>query len=74
MTESLAVNSLRPLFKFPFQASNWSSRFIIGAALLVAGIVIPVVPTLFVYGYLVRVMRQAIEGESPVLPARALRW
>ncbi len=68
MAETLSTTSLRAIFKFPFQSPDWSSRFIIGAALLFAGMVIPIVPVIFVYGYIVQVMRQAIKGEPPVLP------
>lgn len=68
MTDSLSTISLRSAFSFPFQSRDWLSRFIIGAALLFVSLFIPIVPALFVYGYIVEVMRQVIGGEAPVLP------
>lgn len=68
MSDMFSNNSLRTLFKFPFQSPNWKNRFLIGSGLLVASFVIPFVPAVFVYGYMIRVMRQAIQGESVVLP------
>jgi len=69
MPDVTSIPSLKATFRFPFQDPNWQSRFIPGAALLVAGFVIPIVPGIFVYGYLLRVMRQALQGEGLRLPA-----
>jgi hypothetical protein len=66
---SLSTQSLRSAFKFPFQSKDWISRFVIGVALLFASMIIPIIPALFVYGYLIEVMRQSILGEDVVLPA-----
>jgi hypothetical protein len=69
MAEPLITDSLKKLFRFPMQGPNWQSRFLVGTALLLAGCVIPIVPGLFVSGYLLLVMRRAIQGEEPELPA-----
>lgn len=68
MSDSFSVTSLRFAFKFPFQSQNWFGRFLIGAGLLFASLIIPIIPAIFVYGYLVEVMRQAIKSETLVLP------
>jgi hypothetical protein len=68
MSEVFSSGSLRSLIKFPFQSPNWKGRFLIGSGLLLASYIIPIVPAIFVYGYLAGVMRQAIQGEPLVLP------
>ena len=68
MSEALTVGSLRQVLKFPFQGPNWQNRFLAGSGLILAGMAVPIVPLLFVYGYMLRVMRQTIEGQEPTLP------
>jgi hypothetical protein len=67
-TDSFSNTSLRTAFTYPFQSHDWLSRFVIGVALLFASLFIPVIPVLFVYGYVLEVMRQTIAGDPPVLP------
>ncbi|MFQ5399633.1 MAG: DUF4013 domain-containing protein [Anaerolineae bacterium] len=62
------MNTLKRFFTFPFEGPDWPSRFLIGAGLLLAGFVIPILPAIIVLGYVLQVMRQAIEGESLTLP------
>jgi len=69
MTEAMATTPLRIVFQFPLRGPNWLSRFAIGCALILASSFIPIIPMLFVYGYLLQVMRQAIDGQDLVLPA-----
>jgi hypothetical protein len=68
MSEATAFSSLKTAFRFPFQGPGWQNRFIIGAALSFGGIIVPIIPLLFVYGYLVKVMHIAIKGEPLELP------
>lgn len=68
MSEDMTLSKLKPFFTFPFKGTEWQKRFIIGAALMLAGFFIPVIPVIFVFGYLVQVLRQAIEGEALTLP------
>ena len=69
MSEETATTRLQSLLRFPFQGADWSSRFIIGTGLMLAAYVIPVVPVVFIWGYMLRVMRQATEGEDLTLPS-----
>jgi hypothetical protein len=69
MSETTSVLSLKKLFRFPFQAPNWQSRFLVGSALILANYIVPVVPGIFVAGYALRVMRQTLAGQDPELPA-----
>jgi hypothetical protein len=68
MSDLFSTTSLRTAFSFPFQSKDWVGRFLIGVALLFASMFIPIIPALFAYGYAVDVMRQAINGNVPVLP------
>lgn len=68
MSESTTSASLRAVFKFPFQGPGWQGRFAVGSALVLAGWIVPIVPLVFVYGYVVQVMRRAIAGEALDLP------
>jgi len=60
MPAASAITMLKAVFRFPFQG-KWRDRFLVGTALTFAGFVIPIVPLIFVYGYALQIMRQAIE-------------
>jgi len=67
MPDSVSVSSLRTLLKFPFSTPGWTNRFLVGTALLWAGMFVPIIPIVFVAGYVVRVARRVIQGEPPAL-------
>jgi hypothetical protein len=69
VAEELSITSLKKLFRFPFQAPQWQGRFLVGSALVLAGSIVPIVPLIFVAGYVLQVMRQALDGQEPELPA-----
>ena len=69
MSEAIATTPLKAIFRFPFQGPSSRDRFLIGSALIFAGTVIPIVPTIFVYGYTLQIMQQAIKGQDLTLPA-----
>lgn len=68
MSEVTTLRGLKRFFAFPFEGPDWQKRFIIGAALIVVSFVIPVIPLIFVCGYVLQVMRRAIEGQALALP------
>lgn len=68
MTDEMTITSLKALFRFPFKDPDGRNRFLVGTALVLAGFFVPIVPTMFVGGYILQVMRRAIEGEDPILP------
>lgn len=67
--KTATIDPVKRLLRFPFDAADWRTPFLIGTGLIWAGYVIPLVPLIFVYGYAVRIMRQTIAGEHPSLPA-----
>ncbi|NIV29339.1 MAG: DUF4013 domain-containing protein [Anaerolineae bacterium] len=69
MSDTMSILSLKKLFRFPFEAPGWQSRFLVGTVLILANYVIPIVPAIFVAGYALRVMRQTLAGQDPELPA-----
>ena len=68
MSKIKTTAALESILSFPFQGTDWKNRFGIGVALTLANLVIPFVPAIFVAGYVLRVMRQAVRGEEPSLP------
>jgi hypothetical protein len=68
MTDSFSTPSLRAAFRYPFHSPEGLSRFIVGVALLFLCLFIPILPAIFVYGYLIQVMRRIIRGEDAALP------
>jgi hypothetical protein len=63
-----AVAGLRELLRFPIQDAEWRNKFLMGSGLVFLNFVIPLLPMLAVGGYCLKVMRQAVRGEEPVLP------
>lgn len=68
MSESFITTPLRDLFKFPFQGDHWRNNFIVGTILILASFWMPIIPLIFILGYLVPIMRQGIEGQELYLP------
>ena len=68
MSNETTLSGLKRFFKFPFEGQDWQKRFVIGVALILVSFFIPVIPQIFVFGYIVQVMRLAIEGKPLMLP------
>lgn len=69
MSEAITTTSLKSTFRFPFRGEGWQNRFFVGVALTFANLLVPIIPSLLVSGYTLRVMRRVIQGEEPTLPA-----
>lgn len=67
--EWVDLDGLSALLRFPFAAGPNRNRFLAGSGLLLIGMVIPLLPAIVVYGYLLRVMRGSIRGDLNELPA-----
>lgn len=69
MADAFTSDRLQDLAKFPFSDPQWKNKFLIGSLLMLAGFVIPWIPTVFVYGYCAQIMRRIIvEKGDPALP------
>lgn len=69
MPEGVTISTVRDLLRFPFQGEEWATRFVIGAALIFVSFFIPILPLIFVGGYVLDLIRRGARGEAPALPA-----
>lgn len=68
MTQAMASGELKELLRFPFRREGWEGRLAVGVGLLFASFLVPFLPAVFVYGYLIEVMRGAVEKGELELP------
>ena len=68
MSEFGTTDSVKDVLRFPFEGPEWQSRLLVGVGLTLANFLLPLVPAIFVSGYTLRVMRQAVRGEKLELP------
>ena len=57
------------LLTFPIKDDQARKQFLIGALVFLASFVVPILPTLVVTGYTMRIMRQVLKGERPHMVA-----
>lgn len=69
MSDQTAVSALKPAFRFPFETREATNRFLAGSGLLLLGMFIPILPTLFVFGYCAQVLRRTARREAPAMHA-----
>lgn len=67
MSETVSFSAIQEFLSFPFR-KEYQSRLLIGVGLTAFSFVIPFLPLIFVYGYLVQVLRRLIQGDAPTLP------
>lgn len=60
---------LNHLFFFPFENAEARKRFGLGVLVSLAAFFIPILPYFVLNGYLMRIIRQVVNGEKPHLPA-----
>lgn len=65
MTSKASTSQLKPIFSFPLIDKQSRERFLIGSAILLGSFVVPIIPGLIVFGYVLRVMRSTARGEAP---------
>lgn len=63
-----STSSISEILTFPFRSEHAANRLLAGVGLLFLSIIIPILPALVVYGYLIQIMREVIDGRSPGLP------
>ncbi len=61
------VESVKAFLRFPFTGPDWQGRFLVGSALMLGSFIIPIIPFIFVLGYVLEIMRRVINGEEPSL-------
>ncbi len=69
MTTGLSTKNMQRVLTFPFEDPTWKNKFMIGIGLSLAGMMLPVVPGLFVMGYAYQIMhRLIVENGDLYLP------
>jgi hypothetical protein len=61
--------NIEQILTFPFKETEARKNFLIGTLVYFASFIVPIVPLIFIMGYIARVTRQVFNGEAPRLPA-----
>ncbi len=69
MSSASWFSDLKALLVFPFRSPDWRNRLLVGLALSLGSMLVPVIPLLFALGYNLEIMRRVGQGETPELPA-----
>ena len=67
MKNSISTQSIQTLFAFPFRDQKWGNKLAIGAGLICASFIIPIIPLLFVFGYAFRLTQNIIRNPEDEL-------
>ena len=61
--------NLKSIFTYPFKDEKWQNKLLIAGGLMLANFTIPLLPLLALYGYMMRIIKQVVEGDGePTLP------
>ncbi|MCD4672344.1 MAG: DUF4013 domain-containing protein [Anaerolineaceae bacterium] len=67
--DTFTSTNLKKYFSYPFEDKNWQGKLAIAGGLMLACFIIPVLPLLALYGYMMRIIKQVVEGDGqPTLP------
>lgn len=66
--EAFSTRGLKALFTYPFRKAGWEKKMLILAGFYLGGLVIPLIPWLFAYGYTAEMVRRAAQEDDPELP------
>jgi hypothetical protein len=68
--KAVSTTSIADTLAFPFRGADSTNRLLVGIGLLFLSFIIPILPALLVYGYLLQIMHEVIDGR----PARMPEW
>ena len=68
MSEARSDSFLRMLFQAPLRGREARNRFLVGSLVFLSSFFVPILPLVFIGGYRLRLMRQAIAGDDLRLP------
>jgi Protein of unknown function (DUF4013) len=61
--------NLKTVFTYMFKGEDWQNKLLITAALMLVSFIIPILPLLALFGYLMKFIKNVIEGDGqPALP------
>jgi hypothetical protein len=55
-------------FAFVFDDPSWVKKVLIGGLITLAGVIIPLIPSFILYGYMLEIMRRVYLGQTDALP------
>jgi hypothetical protein len=62
------IDQIQYLFTFPFKDAHWTRKLFIGFLLYMAGFIVPIIPWIFVFGYIARIIQMGVNGDDYTLP------
>jgi hypothetical protein len=69
MKQSFTSQDLQALFTFPFRDPEWQRKALIGSLVIILALVIPIVPWIFLIGYMAQLMKGIIQfNRKPFMP------
>lgn len=63
------MSNIGELLTFPFNEAESRKNFLIGCLVMLVSFFIPILPLIFAYGYIARIVRKVVDGETPSMPA-----
>lgn len=67
--KTFTSTNLEIVFTYMFKGENWQNKLLITVALMLVSFIIPIVPLLALFGYLMKFVKNVIEGDGqPALP------
>ena len=64
MAENSATQNIKAAFTYPFEDPDWKTKLAIAFGLNLASFIIPMIPAIFFYGYIYRIMKRVISGDG----------
>ena len=69
MAQSKTIDSLQDTFTFMFRDPDWGKKFVIGSLLALAGMAVPILPYIVLWGYAAQIARRIVSGDAPAASA-----
>ena len=67
--DTFTSTNLKKIFTYPFEDENWQKKLAIAGGLMLASFIIPILPFLALYGYMMKIIKNVVEGDGqPSLP------
>jgi uncharacterized protein DUF4013 len=67
--DTFTSSNLKKIFTYPFEDENWKKKLAIAGGLTLASFIIPIIPWLALCGYMMKIIKQIVEGDGqPSLP------
>jgi hypothetical protein len=69
MASTVSLEGIKKAVFFPFRGEKWGIKLLIGSALYFANFIIPIIPSIPLFGYFGRIMKRIIvQDEDPGMP------